>query len=147
MKKKGSGVSSSKWLREDGESARAAGATQSQTTGTVTYVSGTEGGSQQHSKAPLITNKLGAQISHAEAFANPSSLFPQFPTKTNMADINPAINDTELMEEELDGTSKKRSRNTDTEIKNTTINPLLDRVTVEAKIFLMNVLMITNLVE
>jgi hypothetical protein len=36
---------------------------------------------------------------------------------------------TELMEEELDGTSKKRSRNTDTEIKNTTINPLLDRVT------------------
>ena len=42
------------------------------------------------------------------------------PIKTNMAVINPAVNDAELIEEELDGTSKKRSRSADTEIKNTT---------------------------
>jgi hypothetical protein len=128
MKKNGNRGSSSKWLREDGGTVRAAGPSVSQNTRTATHVSGTEGGSQQHSKAPPIVNKLGATISLAEAFANPSTLFPRLPNKTNMAVTNPTVNDTELMEEELDGTSKKRSRSADTQIKNTTLNALDDCV-------------------
>lgn len=116
VKRNGSGSFGSKWLQEDGGPVRSDAPSQkaghaipglSQRTTTVTNE-----GSKQHSDVPVAINNLGTHISMAEAFTNPATLFHSLPTKSI---LTPDVNKTELMEEELNGVVKKRSRSNDSE--------------------------------
>jgi len=99
VKKNGSGSFGSKWMREDGGPIRTAAP--SQKAGHVP--------SKQHS-VPIVINNSGTHISMAEAFTNPATLFPPLTTKSNLTSD---VNEIDLMEEELNGTVKKRSRSND----------------------------------
>jgi hypothetical protein len=112
-KRNGSGGSTSKWLREDGGPIRAAAPSHKAGTATsmnATSVPVTGGSTQQQLNVPTVVNQIGAHISMVEAFSNPATLFPQPPAKLTSAAHKPVVNESELIEEELDGSSKKRTR-------------------------------------